>query len=162
MNLLRIFGAACVDPTFRENLFQDPDGTVLNYGFALTAEQLANLEMIIRGHNPSLKQDFTAVGKVICPKRPCLYAQDPLLPVYGAAAVDSNFRTNLFRDPVTTPVAYGFALTFFERSLITDLINNYGQTLKAAFETLGAKIGAICPLTFIMGKATPSAGEAAA
>jgi hypothetical protein len=73
MNLLTIVGNAAADDTFLDKLFEDPIGTVEQYGFQLTnAEQEALLQFTQGPKSSDTKEYLRKV--YICPKKPCLFA----------------------------------------------------------------------------------------
>jgi hypothetical protein len=73
MNLLTIVGNAVADDAFLEKLFEDPIGTVEQYGFQLTnAEQEALLQFTQGPKSSDTKEYLRKV--YICPRKPCLFA----------------------------------------------------------------------------------------
>jgi hypothetical protein len=73
MNLLTIVGNAAADDTFLDKLFEDPIGTVEQYGFQLTNAEQEALLYFTRGPQSSDTKEY--LRKVyICPKKPCLFA----------------------------------------------------------------------------------------
>jgi hypothetical protein len=73
MNLLTIVGNAAADDAFLEELFEDPIGTVEQYGFQLTnAEQEALLHFTQGPKSSDAKEYLRKL--YICPRKPCLFA----------------------------------------------------------------------------------------
>jgi hypothetical protein len=70
-NLLIIIGNATVDDTFLDKLFEDPLGTVKEYGFQLNPDEQAGLRALTQGeHSTDNKNYLKAV--YVCPRKPCV------------------------------------------------------------------------------------------
>lgn len=139
---LTTLGALCLDQDFRQSFLADPlMQKIEDFGIAITDLGFADLNEIVFAESGPQEDDFVALGVVVCPKRPCLYARKPIETVFGAAIVNDDFRSDLFADPDTAPADHGFKLSRMERRLLTDLIQgSKREAIRQAMEVLADKI----------------------